>query len=93
MKLKTKHDSVGAWAKRLYFASRALMDTVLRPYDIGSTQWYVLYQLANDQARLKMLLIVPLAEEARGDGRQHCKGQDYQACRQRGKVTGVLQIQ
>ena len=24
------------------------MDSVLRPYDIGSTQWYVLYQLAND---------------------------------------------
>lgn len=42
-----EHDSVGAWAKRLYFASRAVMDTVLRPYDLGSTQWYVLYQLAN----------------------------------------------
>ncbi len=24
------------------------MNSVLRPYDIGSTQWYVLYQLAND---------------------------------------------
>lgn len=24
------------------------MESVLRPYDIGSTQWYVLYQLAND---------------------------------------------
>jgi DNA-binding MarR family transcriptional regulator len=24
------------------------MDSVLRPYDLGSTQWYVLYQLAND---------------------------------------------
>jgi DNA-binding MarR family transcriptional regulator len=32
----------------LYFASRAVMDSLLRPYDIGSTQWYVLYQLAND---------------------------------------------
>lgn len=42
-----KHDSVGAWAKRLYFAARAMMDTVLRPYDLGSTQWYVLSQLAN----------------------------------------------
>lgn len=41
------HDSVGAWAKRLYFASRGVMDTVLRPYGLGSTQWYVLYQLAN----------------------------------------------
>ena len=42
-----KHDSVGAWAKRCYFAARAVMDSVLRPYDLGSTQWYVLYQLAN----------------------------------------------
>jgi DNA-binding MarR family transcriptional regulator len=23
------------------------MESVLRPYDLGSTQWYVLYQLAN----------------------------------------------
>ncbi|HEY9136961.1 MAG TPA: MarR family transcriptional regulator [Terriglobus sp.] len=23
------------------------MDTILRPYGLGSTQWYVLYQLAN----------------------------------------------
>jgi len=42
-----RHDSVGAWAKRLYFASRGVMDTILRPYGLGSTQWYVLYQLAN----------------------------------------------
>ena len=41
-------DSVGSWAKRLYFASRALMDMVLRPYDLGSTQWYVLHSLANE---------------------------------------------
>lgn len=31
----------------MYFASRAVMDTLLRPYGLGSTQWYVLYQLAN----------------------------------------------
>jgi MarR family transcriptional regulator, lower aerobic nicotinate degradation pathway regulator len=43
-----KLDSVGAWAKRLYFAARAVMDSVLRPYELGSTQWYVLYQLANE---------------------------------------------
>jgi DNA-binding MarR family transcriptional regulator len=43
-----KHDSVGAWAKRLYFAARAVMDSVLRPYGLGSTQWHVLYQLANE---------------------------------------------
>ena len=39
--------SVGAWAKGYYFAVRAAMESVLRPYDLGSTQWYVLYQLAN----------------------------------------------
>jgi DNA-binding MarR family transcriptional regulator len=43
-----EHESVGAWAKRYYFANRAVMESVLRPYDLGSTQWYVLYQLAND---------------------------------------------
>lgn len=42
------HDSAGAWAKKLYLASRAVMDSVLRPYDLGSTQWYVLYHLVND---------------------------------------------
>jgi MarR family transcriptional regulator, lower aerobic nicotinate degradation pathway regulator len=42
-----KHKSVAAWAKRLYFASRAVMEVALRPYDLGSTQWYVLHQLAN----------------------------------------------
>jgi DNA-binding MarR family transcriptional regulator len=43
-----QHDSLGAWAKRYYFASRAMIEAALRPYDLGSTQWYVLYQLAND---------------------------------------------
>ena len=40
--------SVGAWAKRFHLASRAMMERVLRPHDLGSTQWYVLYHLAND---------------------------------------------
>ena len=46
--IKDTHDSVGAWAKNYYYAVRAAMESVLRPYDLGSTQWYVLYQLAND---------------------------------------------
>ena len=41
-------DSVGAWAKRCYFAGRAVMDAALRPYDLGSTQWYVLHRLATE---------------------------------------------
>ncbi|WP_435538303.1 MarR family winged helix-turn-helix transcriptional regulator [Azospirillum sp. ST 5-10] len=40
------HDLIGAWAKRCYFAGRAVMDTALRPYGLGSVQWYVLHQLA-----------------------------------------------
>ena len=60
MKRKKAQDpqrSVGAWAKRLYFASRALMDAVLRPYDLGSTQWYVLYQLANNGPTMQRDLV------------------------------------
>lgn len=41
------HLTVGTWAKRCYFAGRALMDATLRPYDLGSTQWYVLWHLTN----------------------------------------------
>jgi DNA-binding MarR family transcriptional regulator len=52
-----KHDSVGAWAKRLYFASRVVMDSVLRAYDLGSTQWYVLYQLANEGPTMQRELV------------------------------------
>ena len=51
------HDSVGAWAKRLYFAARAVMDSVLRPYDLGSTQWYVLYQLVNEGPTMQRDLV------------------------------------
>jgi DNA-binding MarR family transcriptional regulator len=52
-----KHDSVGAWAKRLYFAARAVMDSVLRPHDLGSTQWYVLYQLVNEGPTMQRDLV------------------------------------
>ena len=52
-----KHDSVGAWAKRLYFAARSVMDSVLRPYDLGSTQWYVLHRLANEGPTMQRDLV------------------------------------
>ncbi len=42
-----EHQSAGAWAKKYHFASRAVMESVLRPFDVGPTQWYVLYELAN----------------------------------------------
>lgn len=54
---KLKHDSVGAWAKRLYFAARAMMDSILRPYGLGSTQWYVLHQLANEGPTMQRDLV------------------------------------
>ncbi|MDA2895023.1 MarR family transcriptional regulator [Mycolicibacterium sp. BiH015] len=45
--------SVGTWAKRCYMAARAAMDHALRPYGLGSTQWYVLYHLAHDGPTLQ----------------------------------------
>jgi len=41
------HEGVGAWAKRYYFTYREALESALRPFGLGSTQWYVLYQLAN----------------------------------------------
>jgi DNA-binding MarR family transcriptional regulator len=43
-----EHQSAGAWAKRYYLASRMVMESVLRPFDLGPTQWYVLHQLATE---------------------------------------------
>lgn len=40
--------ALGTWAKRYYYANRAAIDAVLRGHGIGSTQWAVLYQLANN---------------------------------------------
>jgi len=57
-KLENPNDeSVGAWVKQLYFAARAAMDSVLRPYGLGSTQWYVLHQLANKGPTLQSDLV------------------------------------
>jgi DNA-binding MarR family transcriptional regulator len=36
------------WAKRCYLAGRVAMEAALRPYDLGATQWFVLYQLAEE---------------------------------------------
>lgn len=59
----TGSDLVGAWAKRCYFAGRAVMDSVLRPYDLGSVQWYVLYQLAMAGPTMQRDLVRLLAIE------------------------------
>ena len=39
--------AIGAWAKRCYFAGRAMMEATLRPYETGATQWYIMFHLAN----------------------------------------------
>lgn len=41
------NDSPAAWVKQYYMASRAVMEATLRPYGLGSSQWYVLWQLAH----------------------------------------------
>jgi DNA-binding MarR family transcriptional regulator len=40
------HASIASWAKRCYFAGRAVMEDALRVPGLGATQWYVLHQLA-----------------------------------------------
>lgn len=44
----SQHNSAGAWAKKYHLASRAVIEAILRPYDLGSAQWYVLWHLANE---------------------------------------------
>jgi MarR family transcriptional regulator, lower aerobic nicotinate degradation pathway regulator len=40
------YEPAGAWAKRYFLAVRGVMESVLRPYDLGITQWHILYQLS-----------------------------------------------
>lgn len=41
-----QYGAIATWAKRCYFAGRAVMEEALRPYGVGASQWYVLHQLA-----------------------------------------------
>ncbi|MBW4332385.1 MarR family transcriptional regulator [Stakelama sp. CBK3Z-3] len=52
-----RHGAVGAWAKRCYFAGRAAMETMLRPFDVGSTQWYILHQLVQEGPTMQRELV------------------------------------
>ncbi|WP_407529379.1 MarR family winged helix-turn-helix transcriptional regulator [Methylobacterium oryzisoli] len=54
---------MAAWAKRCYFAGRALMEAALRPHGLGATQWYVLYHLAHDGPTLQRELLRMLKVE------------------------------
>lgn len=40
------HDALGTAAKQFVAASRTAIETVLRPYGLGGTQWWVLEQVA-----------------------------------------------
>jgi DNA-binding MarR family transcriptional regulator len=53
----SKHGAVAVWAKRCYFAGRAVLETTLRPHGIGSTQWYVLYHLAHEGPTMQRDLV------------------------------------
>jgi DNA-binding MarR family transcriptional regulator len=55
--------SVGAWAKRCYLAGRAAMESMLRPYDLGATQWYVLHHLAHHGPTMQRDLVRVLQVE------------------------------
>ena len=57
-------ESAPAWVKKYYAATRAVMEDTLRPYDLGSTQWYVLWQLANNGPTAQRDLLNALQIEA-----------------------------
>ena len=59
----SRHGSVAAWAKRCYFAGRAVMEAALRAHDLGATQWYVLYHLAHDGPTMQRELLRMLKVE------------------------------
>lgn len=40
-----------------------MMETALRPYDLGATQWYVLYELAHDGPTMQRELLRTLQVE------------------------------
>ncbi len=58
-----QHESAGAWAKKYHLATRMVMESVLRPFDLGPTQWYVLYQLATAGATAQRDLVRMLQVE------------------------------
>ncbi len=59
----SSRDLIGAWTKRCYFAGRAVMDSALRPYDLGSVQWYVLHRLVTTGPTMQRDLVLLLEIE------------------------------
>jgi DNA-binding MarR family transcriptional regulator len=60
---KPQETSIAAWTKRCYMAGRAAMEAILRPHDIGTTQWYVLFQLASEGPTMQRDLVKILQVE------------------------------
>lgn len=56
-------ETIGAWAKRCYFAGRAAMDIALRPYGVGTAQWYILHKLHHDGPTMQRDLLQMLQVE------------------------------
>ena len=54
---------IAAWAKRCYFAGREAMEALLRPHDLGATQWFVLHQLTNNGPTMQRDLLRTLQIE------------------------------
>jgi MarR family transcriptional regulator, lower aerobic nicotinate degradation pathway regulator len=52
-------DAAATSAKQYFFASRAAMETILRPYGLGGTQWWVLRQLTR-QDRIRQRDLAPM---------------------------------
>lgn len=55
--------AIGAWAKRCYFAGRAMMEDALRPFGLGATQYYVLHRLATVGPTMQRDLVLSLQVE------------------------------
>jgi MarR family transcriptional regulator, lower aerobic nicotinate degradation pathway regulator len=63
-KTHEQHALVAAWAKRCYLAGRTAMESLLRPYDLGATQWYVLHRLAEGPTMQRDLVRLLQVERA-----------------------------
>jgi MarR family transcriptional regulator, lower aerobic nicotinate degradation pathway regulator len=48
-----KGNAVAGWVKRYFLATRAVMEATLKPHDLGSTQWYVLWHLVHHGATVQ----------------------------------------
>ncbi|EFL03527.1 transcriptional regulator [Streptomyces sp. SPB78] len=62
-KRRAHHESVGGWAKRLHLTSQSVMESLLRPFDLGPTQWYVLCHLAEEGPTPQSALVHTLRVE------------------------------